>query len=153
MLTSHVPLSSGTKLHKARCRGGRMADAKGWLKRGGGSRALVGSRGEVGMRGRGTPDIPRFGALRRDNAPSPAEFSWMVDSTMSLLGLYQGGRRLAEAWAAPSLRYCCCVASPMLLLLALVCRMMMLTRLRYAMPLWAWVPVGFYRSAHPRLQW
>ena len=40
-----------------------MADAKGWLKRGGGSRALVGSRGEVDMRGRGTPDIPRFGAL------------------------------------------------------------------------------------------
>ena len=55
------------------CRGGRTTDAKGWLKRGGGSRALVGSRGEVDMRGRGTPDIPRFGALRRDNTPSPAE--------------------------------------------------------------------------------
>ncbi|XP_044396432.1 uncharacterized protein [Triticum aestivum] len=31
------------------CRGGCTADAKGWLKRGGGLRALVGSRGEVGM--------------------------------------------------------------------------------------------------------
>ena len=30
------------------CRGGCTADAKGWLKIGGGSRALVGSRGEVG---------------------------------------------------------------------------------------------------------
>ena len=49
------------------CRGGSKTDAKGWLKSGGGSRALVGSRGEVGMSGRGTPDIPRFGALRRDN--------------------------------------------------------------------------------------
>ena len=55
------------------CRGGRTTDAMGWLKRGGGSRALVGSRGEVGMSGRGTPDIHRFGALWRDNTPSPAE--------------------------------------------------------------------------------
>ena len=55
------------------CRGGRTTDAKGWLKRGGGSRAPVGSRGEVGMSERGTQDIPRFGALRRDNTPSPAE--------------------------------------------------------------------------------
>ena len=55
------------------CRGGRTADAMGWLKIGGGSRALVGSRGEVGMSERGTQDILRFGALRRDNTPSPAE--------------------------------------------------------------------------------
>ena len=65
---------SSTKQQKY-CRGGRMADAKGWLKIGGGSRALVGSRGEVGMSERGTQDIPRFGALRRDNTPSPAESS------------------------------------------------------------------------------
>ena len=64
------------------------------------------------MHGRGTPDIPRFRALRRDNTPSPAEFSWMVDSTMSLLELYGGGRRLAKARAAPSLRCCYVVASP-----------------------------------------
>ena len=105
----------------ANCRGGRTADAKGWLKRGGGSRALVGSRGEVGMSGRGTPDIPRFGALRRDNTPSPAECSWMIDSTMLLLELYGGGRKLAKAWAAPSLRCCCFVASPMLTCFSLVC--------------------------------
>ena len=74
----------------------------------------MGSRGEVDMRGRGTPDIPRFGALRRDNTPSPARFGWMMDSTMLLLELYGGGRKLAKAWAAPSLRYCCWVASPML---------------------------------------
>ena len=61
-----------------RCRGGRTADAKGWLKRGGGSRALVGFGGEVDMRGCGTPDISRFGALRRDNTPSPAECSWTL---------------------------------------------------------------------------
>ena len=75
---------------------------------------MVGFGGEVDMRGHGTPDIPRFGALRRDNIPSPTEFSWMVDSTMSLLELYGGGRRLAKAWAAPS--PCCCyvVASPIL---------------------------------------
>ena len=82
---------------KASCRGGPTADAKGWLKRGGGSRALVDSRGGVGMSGRGTLDIPRFGALRRDNTPSPAECSWMIDSTMSLLELYGGGRKLAKA--------------------------------------------------------
>ena len=97
-----------------------MTDAKGWLMRGGGSRALVGSRGEVGMRGRGTPDIPRFGALRRDNTPSPAEFSGMIDSTMLLLELYGGGRKLAKAWAAPSLRCCRWVASPMLAYVSLV---------------------------------
>ena len=102
------------------CRGGCTADAKGWLKRGGGSRALVGSRGEVGMRGRGTPDIPRFGALRRDNTPSPAEFGWMIDSTMLLLELCGGGRKLAKAWATPSLRCCCWVASPMLACVPLV---------------------------------
>ena len=73
----------------------------------------MGSRGKVGMRGRGTPDIPRFGALRRDNTPSPAECSWMIDSTMLLLELYGGGRKLAKAWAAPSLRCCCFVASPL----------------------------------------
>ena len=84
------------------CHGGRTIDAKGWLKRGGGSRALVGSRGKVGMRGRGTPDIPKFRALRRDNTPSPAEFSWMIDSTMLLLELYGGGRKLAKALAVPS---------------------------------------------------
>ena len=78
------------------CRGGCTIDAKGWLKRGGGSRALVGSRGKVGMSGRGTPNIPRFGALRRDNTPSPAECCWMIDSTMSLLELYGGGRKLAK---------------------------------------------------------
>ena len=55
------------------CRGGCTAHAMGWLEIGGGSRALVGSRGEVGMSERGTQDIPRFGALRRDNTPSPAE--------------------------------------------------------------------------------
>ena len=81
---------------------------------------LVGSRGEVGMRGRETPDIPRFGALRRDNTPSPAEFSWMIDSTMSHLELYGGGRKLAKAWAAPSLRCCYWVASPMLAGVSLV---------------------------------
>ena len=62
-----------TFLVKCLCRGGRTADAKGWLKRGGGSKALVGCRGEVGMRERGTQDIPRFGALWRDNTPNPAE--------------------------------------------------------------------------------
>ena len=74
----------------------------------------MGSGGEVGMRGRGTPDIPRFGALQRDNTPSPAEFGWMIDSTMLLLELCGGGRKLAKAWAAPSLRYCYWVASSML---------------------------------------
>ena len=78
------------------CRGGRTADAKGWLKRGGGSRALLGSIGEVGMSERGMPDIPRFGALGRDNTPSPAECSWMIDSTMSLLELHGAGRKLAK---------------------------------------------------------
>ena len=73
------------------------------------------------MSGRGTPDIPRFGALRRDNTPSPAECSWMFDSTMLLLELYGGGRKLAKAWAAPSLRCCCFVASPMLAFFSLVC--------------------------------
>ena len=100
--------------------GGRTTDAKGWLKRGEGSRALVGFGGEVDMRGRGTPDIPRFGALRRDNTPSPAEFSWMVDSTMSLLKLFGGGRRLAKAPAAPSPWCCYVVASPILLALSCV---------------------------------
>ena len=75
---------------------------------------LVGFGGEVDMRGRGTPDIPRFGALRRDNTRSPAEFSWMVDSTMLLLELCEGGRRLAKAWAAPSPWCCYAVASPIL---------------------------------------
>ena len=103
-----------------KCRGGCTADAKGWLKRGGGSRALVDSRGEVGMSGRGTPDIPRFGALRRDNTPSPAEFSWMVDSTMLLLELFGGGRRLAKAPAAHSPWCCYVVASPILLALSRV---------------------------------
>ena len=41
------------------------------------------------MRGCGTQDIPRFGALRRDNTPSPAECSWMINSTMLLLELYE----------------------------------------------------------------
>ena len=91
-----------------------IQDSLRWLKRGGGSRALVGFGGEVDMRGRGTLDIPRL-ALRRDNTPSPAEFSWMVDSTMSLLELYGGGRRLAKARAAPSLWCCYVVASPILL--------------------------------------
>ena len=58
---------------------------------------LVGSRGEVGMSERGTPDIPRFGALQRDHTPSPAECSLMFDSTMSLLELYGRGRELAKA--------------------------------------------------------
>ena len=80
----------------------------------------MGSRGEVDMRRCATPDIPRFGTLRRDNTPSPAEFSWMVDSTMLLLELYGGGRKLAKAWAAPSLRCCCFVASPMLAFLSYV---------------------------------
>ena len=79
------------------------------------------STGEVGMSGRGTPGIPRFGALRRDNTPSPAECSWMIDSTMLLLELYGGGRKLAKAWAAPSLRCCYFVASPMLTCFSLVC--------------------------------
>ena len=61
----------------------------------------MGPRGEVGMSGLGTPDIPRFGALPRDNTPSPAECSLMFDSTMLLLELYGGGRKLAKAWAAP----------------------------------------------------
>ena len=102
------------------CRGGCTIDAKGWLKRGGGSRALVGFGGEVDMRGHGTPDIPRFGALRRDNTPSPAEFGWMIDSTMLLLELCGGGRKLAKAWAAPSPWYCFWVASPMLSCVSLV---------------------------------
>ena len=72
------------------------------------------------MRERGTPDIPRFGALRRDNTPSPAEFSWMIDGTMWLLELYGGGRRLAKARAAASLWCCYVVASP--ILLAFACR-------------------------------
>ena len=72
------------------------------------------------MRGHGTLDISRFGALRGDNTPSPAEFSWMVDSTMSLLELFGGGRRLAKAPAAPSpwCRYV--VASPIWLALSRV---------------------------------
>ena len=74
----------------------------------------MGSRGEVGMRRHGTPDIPRFGALRRDNTPSPAKFGWMIDITTLLLELCGGGRKLAKAWAAPSLWYCCWVASAML---------------------------------------
>ena len=73
------------------------------------------------MTGRGTLDIPRFGALRRDNTPSPAECSWMIDSTMLLLELYGGGRKLAKAWAARSLRCRCFVASPMLAFFSLVC--------------------------------
>ncbi|EMS58850.1 hypothetical protein TRIUR3_28628 [Triticum urartu] len=40
-------------------RGGRAVDAKGWLKIGGGLRALVGFRGEVNMSERGMQDIPR----------------------------------------------------------------------------------------------
>ena len=51
------------------CRAGRTTDAKGWLKIGGGSRALVGSRGKVGMSERGTQDIPRFGALSGEITP------------------------------------------------------------------------------------
>ena len=64
-----------------------MADAKGWLKRGIGSRAPVGSRGEVGMSGHEAQDIRRFGALRRDNTPSPAEsvMCGVCSSTESLL--------------------------------------------------------------------
>ena len=54
------------------------------------------SIGEVGMSGRGTPDIPRFGALEKDNTPSPAECSWMIDSTMLLLELYGGGRKAGQ---------------------------------------------------------
>ena len=81
---------------------------------------MVGSKGEVGMSGRGTPAIPRFGALRRDNTPSPAECSWMIDSTMLLLELYGGGRELAKAWAAPSLRCRGLKASPMLACVFLV---------------------------------
>ena len=73
------------------------------------------------MRGRGAPDIPRIGALRRDNTPSPAEFSWLVDSTMLLLELCEGGRRLAKAWAAPSPWCCYAVASPMLVWVSLSC--------------------------------
>ena len=60
------------------CRGGPTAHAMGWLKRGGGSRALVGSIGEVGISERGMQDIPRFGALRRDNTPSLAEVGLYV---------------------------------------------------------------------------
>ena len=82
------------------------------------------------MRGRGTPDIPRFGALRRDNTPSPVEFSWMVDSTMSLLELYGGGRRLAKAPTAPSLWCCYVVASP--ILLAFACPGSYMSYLSYA---------------------
>ena len=55
--TSHVDMKDKILNLDPRCRGGRTTDAKGWLKRGGGSRALVGSRGEVGMRRRGTLDI------------------------------------------------------------------------------------------------
>jgi hypothetical protein len=84
----------------AKCCGGRTVDAMRWLKRRAGSRALVGSRGEVGMRGRGTRDIPRFGALRRDNTPSPAECGLCVDVTGLLLELFWGGRQ-ARAWAVP----------------------------------------------------
>ena len=75
------------------CRGGCTVDAMGWLKRGGGSRALVGSRGEVGMSERETQDIPRFGALRRDNTPSPAERGLYEDRTSLLLELFLGGRK------------------------------------------------------------
>ena len=78
------------------------------------------SRGEVRMSGRGTLDIPRFGALPRDNTPSPAECNWVIDSTMLLLELYGGGRKLAKAWTAPSLRCRCFVASPMLACFSLV---------------------------------
>ena len=80
-----------------RCRGGRTADAMGWLKRGVGSRALVGSRGKVGMSERGTQDIPRFGALRRDNTPSPAECGLYVtvQSCSSSCMEEQGGQARA----------------------------------------------------------
>ena len=86
-----------TFLVKCLCRGGRTADAKGWLKRGGGSKALVGCRGEVGMRERGTQDIPRFGALWRDNTPSPAKCGLYVtvQSRSSSCMEEEGGRAKA----------------------------------------------------------
>ena len=94
----------------ANCRGGRTADAMRWLKIRAGSRELVGSRGEVGMSGRGTRDIPRFGALRRDNTPSPAECGLCVNDTGLLLELFWGGRQ-ARAQAVPPLCYCSCLSA------------------------------------------
>ena len=89
------------------CRGGCMEDPMGWLKRGGGSRALVVSRGEVDMRERGTQDIPRFGALRRDNTPSLAERGLYVDGTSLLLELFWGGRKTCQGIGC-SLSLCGC---------------------------------------------
>ena len=74
-----------------------MADAKGWLKRGTCSRAPVGSRGEVDMSERGTQDIPRFGALRKDNTPSSAECGLYVEGTSLPLELFWGGRKTSQS--------------------------------------------------------
>ena len=103
------------------------------------------------MCGRETPDIPRFGALQRDNTPSPAEFSWMIDSTVLLLELYGGGRKLAEAWAAPSPRCCCWVTSPMLA--GSVCFSQAALRYMSSLSFIGAGSWGFYRPTHPGLQW
>jgi hypothetical protein len=54
------------------CRGILTADARGWLIVGGAMRASTGSGSEIEHELEGTRDVPRFGALRRDNTPNPA---------------------------------------------------------------------------------
>ena len=56
------------------CHGEITVDAMRWLKVGGCVRTLVGSESEVGTRMQETQDVPRFGALRGGNTPSPAEW-------------------------------------------------------------------------------
>src|SRR3990170_3581836 len=65
-----------------------MTDATGWLEVR--ARLLWRSRDGIGQTARG--DLPRFGALRRDNTPTPACLNiyalYMSSSTESLLELY-----------------------------------------------------------------
>jgi hypothetical protein len=49
------------------CRGNFMVDARGWLIVGAAMRTLVGSGSGSEHELEGTRDVPRFGALRRDN--------------------------------------------------------------------------------------
>ena len=78
----------------ANCRGylaarvRETADATGWLEVG--VRLLWRSRARIGQIARG--DLPKFGALQRDNTPTPACLNiyavYMSGSTALLLELY-----------------------------------------------------------------
>ena len=63
----------------ANYRGNLTSDARGWLIVGGAMRTSSGSRSESEHEFEGTRDVPRFGALRRDNTPNPAAMT-MIDS-------------------------------------------------------------------------